>query len=148
MSTTIVLNQGEGEILGGGSFQLRFLAQSPDQQIAITDNVVPPAYPGPVRHRHEVMTDIFYVLEGTLLLELDGEHRSLTAGGFALVPPGVVHTFSNPDDVPARFLNIYQPAGNEHYLKEVGQRLAAGQAPTPAEMAAIARRYDFVPVVP
>lgn len=147
MSTTIVLNDGEGEIYGGGPFQLRFLAQSPDQPIAITDNVVPPAYPGPVRHRHAVMTDIFYVLEGTLLLELDGEHRSLTAGGFALVPPGVVHTFSNPGDVPTRFLNIYQPAGNEHYLKEVGQRLAAGQPPTPAEMLEIARRYDFVPVL-
>lgn len=51
---------------------------------------------------------------------------------------------SNPGTVPARFLNIYQPAGNEHYLKEVGRHVAAGQPPTTEEMAEIASRYDFV----
>jgi oxalate decarboxylase/phosphoglucose isomerase-like protein (cupin superfamily) len=62
-----------------------------------------------------------------------------------LVPPGVVHTFANPGQEPARFLNVYQPAGNEGYVKEVAARMAGG-APTPAEMAAIAARYDFEPV--
>lgn len=146
MHSPVVLNDGEGEVYGSGPFQLRFLAQSPEHPIAITDNTVPPGYPGPVRHRHEAMTDIFYVLEGTLRLELDGEQQSLGPGGFALVPPGVVHTFSNPGPVPTRFLNIYHPAGNEQYLREVGQRVAAGQPPTPQEMVEIATRYDFVPV--
>ncbi len=63
-----------------------------------------------------------------------------------LVPPGVVHTFSNPGTVPARFLNIYQPAGNEQYLKEALKRMAAGRPWSPAEMAEVASRYDFEPV--
>ena len=97
---------------------LRLLAQSPDQPIAVTDNTVPPGFPGPVRHRHAQMTDIFYVLEGELAFDLGGERRTLGPGSFVLVPPGVVHTFANRGAIPARFLNIYQPAGNEQYLKE------------------------------
>ncbi len=141
-----VFDAGEGEILGSGPYQLRFLAQSPDQPIAITENSVPPRFAGPVLHRHEHLTDIFYVLEGTLTLHLEGEQRALGPGGFALVPPGAAHTFSNDGDVPLRFLNIYQPAGNEHYLKELGQVATAGFLPTPEVMADIASRYDFGPV--
>ncbi len=62
------------------------------------------------------------------------------------MPPGVVHTFSNDTDAPVRFLNIYQPSGNEHYLKEVGQRMAAGTPPSMQEMAETASRFDFIPV--
>lgn len=140
----MVYEAGEGEVYGSGSFQLRFLMQSPEQPIAITENVIPPRFPGPVRHHHATMTDIFYVLDGTLTVHLDDERRRLGPGGFALVPPGVVHTFSNEGDVPARFLNIYQPSGNEHYLKEVGQRVAGGSPPSAEEAAEIASQYDFI----
>lgn len=37
----------------------------------------------------------------------------------------------------------YQPAGNEHYLKELGQLAATGSPPSPEVMADIASRYDF-----
>ena len=141
-----VFNEGEGEVLGSGPYQLRFLAQSPHHPVAITENTVPAHFPGPVHHRHAHMTDIFYVLDGSLTLDLEGEQHVLQPGGFALVPPGIVHTFANTGDVPCRFLNMYQPSGNEHYLKEVGQRVAAGSPPSSEEMAEIASHYDFVPV--
>jgi mannose-6-phosphate isomerase-like protein (cupin superfamily) len=111
----------------------------------VTDNTVPPEFPGPVRHRHAQMTDIFYVLEGELTFDLGDEQRTVGVGSFVLVPPGVVHTFSNRGSVPARFLNVYQPAGNEHYLKEAMQRMLAGHPWSPAEMAEVAARYDFEP---
>ncbi|MEJ7837895.1 MAG: cupin domain-containing protein, partial [Thermomicrobiales bacterium] len=145
MAMVTVLNDGEGEVFGGDAYHLRFLAQSPEHPIAITENAVPPGFPGPVRHRHEQMTDIFYVLAGTMKLHIGDERQVLGPGGFALVPPGVVHTFSNDGDAPVRFLNIFQPSGNEHYLKEVGRRVAAGSPPSRAQMAEIASRYDFVP---
>ena len=44
----MVYRNGEGEIYGSGPYQLRFLAQAPDRAIAITDNTVPPGFPGPV----------------------------------------------------------------------------------------------------
>lgn len=141
-----VLAEGDGEVPGSGPYQLRFLTPSPDQPIAITENSVPPHFPVPVRHRHVHMTDIFYVLKGTLTLHVNGGEHWLGPGGFALVAPGVARTFSSDGNVPAHFLNIYQPSGNEHYLKEVEQRIGAGSPPSNVEMATIAARYDFVPV--
>jgi mannose-6-phosphate isomerase-like protein (cupin superfamily) len=143
---SIVFEETEGEVYDTGAVRLRLLAQSPDQPLAVTDNTVPPGFPGPVPHRHKTMTDIFYVLEGELAFDLGGERRILGSGSFVLVPPGVVHTFANPGSVPARFLNIYQPAGNEQYLKEAVKRMAEGQPWSPAEMAEVASRYDFEPV--
>ena len=91
----IVFEETEGEVYDTGAVRLRLLAQSPDQPIAITDITVPPGFPGPVRHRHASMTDIFYVLEGELAFDLGGEWRVLGPGSFVLVPPGVAHTFAN-----------------------------------------------------
>ncbi len=142
----VVFEEGEGEILSPGPIRVRFLAQSPDHPVAITESTVPPGFPGPTQHRHAQMTDIFYVLEGTLAFHLEGERRLLGPGSFVMVPPGVTHTFANPGPDPARFLNIYQPAGNEQYVKEVAQRMADGQSPSQSEMAEIASRYDFAPV--
>jgi mannose-6-phosphate isomerase-like protein (cupin superfamily) len=141
-----VFGDADGEVYDAGAVKLRVLAQSPDQPIAVTDNTVPPGFPGPVRHRHARMTDVFYVLEGELTFDLGGERRVLGPGGFVLVPPGVAHTFANPGPAPARFLNVYQPAGNEQYLKEAVKRLAEGHPWSPAEMAEVASRYDFEPV--
>jgi mannose-6-phosphate isomerase-like protein (cupin superfamily) len=138
--------EADGEVYEAGGVRLRILAQSPDQPIGVTDNTVPPGFPGPVRHRHARMTDVFYVLEGELAFDVEGERRVVGPGGFVLVPPGVVHTFANLGSVPARVLNIFQPAGLEQYLKEALTRMAAGRPWSPAEMAEIASRYDFEPV--
>jgi len=143
----IVFAESEGEVYDTGAVRLRFLAQSPDQPIAVTDITVPPGFPGPVRHRHASMTDIFYVLEGEVAFDLGGEWRVLGPGSFVLVPPGVAHTFANRGLLAARVLNIFQPAGLEQYLKEAAKRMAEGGPWLPAEMAEIASQYDFEPMV-
>lgn len=141
----IVFTEADGEVYDTGAIRLRLLAQSPEHPIAVTDNTVPPGFPGPVLHRHARMTDIFFVLEGELTFTMDGEQRALGPGSFVLVPPGVVHTFANRGSVPVRFLNVYQPSGNEQYLKEAMQRMMAGQPWSPAEMAQVAAQNDFEP---
>ena len=140
---TEVFGSTDGEVFSVGPSRMRLLAQSPAHPIAITDNTVPPGFAGPLRHRHTVMTDIFYVLEGELAFRIGDEQQVVGPGGFVLVPPGVVHTFSNPGASVARFLNIYHPSGNEHYLVEVSERAATGRSTSPEEMAEIASRYDF-----
>lgn len=141
-----IFDASEGDMYQVGPAQMRLLTKAPEHAIAIIDNTVPAGFPGPVKHRHATMTDLFYVLEGTLTLDIDGEQHHLGAGGFASVPPGVVHTFSNPGEHPVRFLNIYQPSGNEQYLIEVARQTATGRSLTRAEMAEIASQYDFEPV--
>jgi mannose-6-phosphate isomerase-like protein (cupin superfamily) len=141
--TALVLNPDDGERFGVEPNTIRFLAQSPDHPVAITEVTVPPGFPGPVRHRHAAMFDIFYVLEGEITLRLEEGDRRIGPGGFALVPPGTIHTFANTGSEPACFLNIYQPSGFEQYVKEMGRRMGSGSFPTPEEMREIARPYDF-----
>ena len=122
----VVVDAAGGEVHGAGANRFRILAQAPDHPVGIVEATVPPGFPGPVRHRHARMTDIFYVLEGTLVFDVAGERQAAGPGAFVLVPPGMVHTFANPGSAPARFLNMYQPAGFEHYLAEVGRRMDGG----------------------
>jgi quercetin dioxygenase-like cupin family protein len=142
----IIYHASEGEIYDTGAVRLRVLAQAPHHPISITDNTVPPGFPGPVRHRHAQMTDIFYVLEGEVAIELEGTWHVLGPGAFALVPPGVAHSFANRGSAPARILNIQQPAGLEQYLKTALKRMTEGNPWSPAEMAEIAIQYDFEPL--
>lgn len=54
-----------------------------------------------------------------------------------------MHTFSNPGDVPVRFLNINSPAGWEDYLRELAQAMPSEGPADHAVMGAIAAKYDF-----
>lgn len=59
------------------------------------------------------------------------------------MPPGTVHTFSNPGEAPVRILNFNTPAGWENYMRDLGAAAARGEPPTPEEIGRIASRYDF-----
>jgi uncharacterized cupin superfamily protein len=140
----LVARPGTAETLALGGSSVTFLAPAEltDGRFSLTDSVLAPGFPGPVPHRHKRMVDAFLILEGTVTFRLGAETRTLGAGSFAMAPPGVVHTFANPGPEPARLLNLMVPGGLEGYLREVA---ALGGPPDPAQMAAIAARYDFLP---
>jgi uncharacterized cupin superfamily protein len=143
MADAVVLGPGEGEVLGGAAtVTIKVGGAQTDGSLYMGESVVPPGFPGPPPHFHERMHDMFYVLEGTLTLQVDDDTVELSAGGFACAPPGVVHTFSNRSSALVRFLNLATPAGFEQYMRELSAVLAKG-SPTSEEIGAIASRYDF-----
>ena len=109
----------------------------------LSETTVEPGFPGPPPHVHRELHDLFYVLDGTLILRDGDETIAAEPGTFACFPPGTVHRFSNPGDEPVRFLNLNTPAGWEGYMRELGAAFADGGAPTPDEIGRIASRYDF-----
>jgi mannose-6-phosphate isomerase-like protein (cupin superfamily) len=139
-----VLGPGAGERLSaGGSSQIVIKAGSEQTagSLFLSETTVEPGFPGPPPHRHSVLHDMFYVLEGTLSVQVGDEITPLGPGSFACVPPGVVHTFSNPSELPVRFLNFSTPGGFEIYMRELGAAAAAG--PLSREtMGTIASRHD------
>ena len=145
----VVHPPGGGERLGGGGSQVTVKAggAATGGALYVGEAVVAPGFPGPPAHVHERMHDLFYVLEGTLALRIGREWRDMGPGSFACVPPGVVHTFANRGDAPARFLNIATPAGWEDYMRDLAAGLAAGTL-SQEEIGGIASRYDFRPVSP
>lgn len=61
---------------------------------------------GPPLHRHRE-TEIFYLLEGRYLFEVDGRRFTADMGDVVTAPGGSAHTFVNVTDKPARqFIQI------------------------------------------
>lgn len=75
----------------------------------------PGSGPGP-RHYHEHAENIYFVLDGTIEVELADETRTLTADDVLFIPPGVVHATSNPGPGTARFIEIYAPSGPDFHI--------------------------------
>ena len=105
-----------------------------------------PGFPGPPPHVHDRLHDMFYVLKGTLSMRVGDEQLEAGPGTFVCVPPGVVHTFANPNDEPVRLLNFNTPSGWEDYMRELAAAFNSGAPVTPEEIGKIASRYDFRPV--
>lgn len=83
-----------------------------------------PGYTGPGPHVHREHVDAFYVLEGALEFELDGDSTVAEAGTFVAATPGVVHTFKNGSGDAVRFLNLHAPGMR---FDEYFRRQAAGE---------------------
>ena len=140
----IVLRPGEGESmqLGGSSVVIKADAEATSGRFALLETTLGPGFSGPKPHLHRETLDMFFVLEGTLTMELADETLDLAEGAFVLVPPGTAHTFSNRTDKPVRLLNMDTPAGLEGYLREMADVMAKEPIDSTA-IAEISSRYDI-----
>ncbi len=142
------LAPGEGESLAIGPNRVTLKATGAETAgtFFMGETETAPGFPGPPPHYHERLHDMFYVLEGTLTVRLGGETVEAGAGTFVCVPPGVVHTFSNPGEEPVRFLNFNTPAGWEDYMRDLARSFAPGAAMPAEAIAEVAAAYDIVVV--
>jgi uncharacterized cupin superfamily protein len=60
-------------------------------------------------HRHERETEIFHVLKGRYLFEVDGEQTVAAAGMTVVAHVGNTHRFVNVDDEPSQMLVLIMP---------------------------------------
>jgi mannose-6-phosphate isomerase-like protein (cupin superfamily) len=104
----VVVHAGDGHCVGNVEFLARSIDTSRFNLAIVT---IAPRSSGPDVHEHEQEDDSFYVLDGELVFSVDGEEVDAGPGTFVLVPPGVPHSFHNPTDEPARFVNVHAPAG-------------------------------------
>lgn len=62
-----------------------------------------------VRHYHRESEEIYYLVEGSGEMELDGERAAVAAGDAILIPPGAWHQIRAGDDGPLRLLCACAP---------------------------------------
>lgn len=62
-----------------------------------------------VRHHHRVSEEIYYLVEGAGVMEIDGEERRVGVGDAILIPPGAWHRIQASDDGPLRLLCACAP---------------------------------------
>ena len=72
----------------------------------------------------------------------DSESVDVEAGGVVVVPVGTSHTFSNPFDAPATFLNTYTPDLYIGYFRDLAKVPVNGQGLlSPADIGQTMARY-------
>jgi quercetin dioxygenase-like cupin family protein len=110
----VVLAPGEGRTYPMGRIAAVFKADEGEtaQRYSISEWWLEPQTTGPGAHQHEE-DDVFYVLEGTMSLLVNGVWHDATAGSFVLIPGGMLHDFENRSDKRAGVLNISVPGGFE-----------------------------------
>jgi mannose-6-phosphate isomerase-like protein (cupin superfamily) len=136
--------EGENYEMGGSRLSLKATEAETGGAFFLSETTVEPGFAGPPLHIHHELTDMFYVLEGTLTFRVGEETIEGPPGTFVCAPPGTPHTFSNPSPEPVRFLNFNVPGGFERYMRDLVEAWEeAGGPPDPAALGAIASRYDF-----
>ena len=96
---------------------------------------------GPPLHIHPNADELFYILEGSLLMKNGDDLTEVRAGDLVYIPKGVPHTFANMTDRPARSINVFCPSGLADFLQEVADGFAA--TPESVDVQEIAGRHDL-----
>jgi hypothetical protein len=72
--------------------------------------------------------EAFYMLDGELVFQIDGERFTRRAGEFAFAPRNVTHALADHSQADARYLLVCTPAGLERHFAR-GAAASQGVAP-------------------
>lgn len=111
-------------------------------------HLVAPPMSGPPRHVHTREDELFYVLEGELVFELDGERHTVRAGDTVYLRRGVVHAYQNFTTSDARLLIATTPGVFSGFFVELSAATPLGALPAPDALDAIGTKYGITMLGP
>src|SRR5947207_13075184 len=116
-----VLGPREGKAGTLGMIGVRFMIPGEDagERFSLVEHPMPPRSLAAPLHRHNREDEYSFVLEGRIGAVLGEEVVYAGPGDLVYKPRGQWHTFWNPDDQPARILEIIPPAGFERFFDEL-----------------------------
>lgn len=100
-----------------------------DRGFLLFEDTVEPGKRTPL-HIHAGADETFYVLEGSMLLHIDGAEHDVRTGGVAVIPRGVPHAFMAQAQ-GTRMLCLHTPGGGEDFYRTASEAALPGQ-PAPA----------------
>ena len=77
-------------------------------------------------HTHPDSDETFYVLEGEILVHLDGVEHTVATGGMMFAPRGVPHAFKVMSPT-AKMLSLATPGCCEQFYLDASEPMAPGQ---------------------
>jgi mannose-6-phosphate isomerase-like protein (cupin superfamily) len=79
---------------------------------------------GPGEHSHEE-DHVYFVIEGTLSVLIDGNWASAAKGSDILIPGGTPHNFENQGTVRSGFISLNVPGGFEARMPDIAKALGS-----------------------
>ena len=122
MAESIVRNGGEGErmwFLGGGIHTRKAVAEETGNSMIVFVDELERGKVTPM-HLHADVDEAMYVIEGEIVLNVEGSERTVGAGGFTFAPRGCAHAFVVTSD-HARVLGIQTPGSGQAFYRNASQ---------------------------
>ena len=142
----VIVRAREGNTLTVLGMPLRFLCDAEDSDGAWSLMEEEIAFGlGPPPHRHD-WDEAYYVIEGALDFEIDGESVRLESGDFANLSRNTVHAFKGASPSAARVLIFAAPAHSSAFFKDVDREVLTVPDDL-AKVPGIGRRHgiEFLP---
>lgn len=144
---TLVLEPDGGALLTfhGISTRIKVRSEMTNGAWTLIESTVEPHFAGFKLHTHRRITETFYVLEGTLTVQLNESQVEAKPGALIVVPPGVWHTYSNRTAAHAKYLLYISPGGFEKFLEGLAEMIRTEPHWPPADttkLNSLAAQYD------
>jgi quercetin dioxygenase-like cupin family protein len=131
MAEAIVRNKDDGErmwFFGGGLHTWKALSAETDNSMLVFEDQLERGKMTPM-HLHADADEAIYVIEGEILLNVDGNEHVVGAGGFTFAPRGCAHAFIVTSE-QARLLLIQTPGSGQAFYRDASQpATASGPGP-------------------
>ncbi len=122
---------------GGGLHSWLVRESDVGDSFLIFEDTVDPGKRTPL-HTHPAADETFYLLDGSILLPVDGVEHEVRAGGVAVVPRGVPHAFLAQAQ-GARMLCLHTPGGGEGFYRSASEPAVPGEPAVPVDFGRIRR---------
>lgn len=133
----IIRQDGEGELMwfaGGGTYTWKATAAETGGAFILLEDRMERGKTTPF-HLHPNEDEAIYVLEGEILVHIEGEEHRVRQGGLFVAPRGVPHAFMVTSET-AHVLALQTPGTGEAFYRDAGEPVgSAADASRPADWA-------------
>lgn len=139
----VIASDTPSQSYDAGTLRVLVPSSATDGRFSVVELTEHPPYRTPA-HVHPEMDESFYVLEGTLALEIDGRSHRLPVGSFVHIPRGTVHAQGSAGDRPVRLLVTLSPGAFERFFVDRVELAKSIQRTDPGfqdRLLEIVRRY-------
>lgn len=121
----IIRAAGEGDkqsFAGGGTHTWKLRTEDTDGAFFVFEDVMTEGKPTPL-HRHPEADETVYVLDGEILVQIDGTQTRVGVGGMTFTPRGTPHAFLVLSKT-ARVLTIQSPGIGQGFYRDASEATA------------------------
>lgn len=122
MAEAIVRNKDDGErrwFLGGGLYLWKAMSEETDDSLLVFEDHLERGKVTPM-HLHADVDEALYVIEGEIVLNVEGKEHVVGAGGFTFAPRGCPHAFMVTSE-RTRLLCIQTPGSGQAFYRNASQ---------------------------
>lgn len=124
-------DEGDAWWYDGGLMTIKAGSADTGGSVSVIDVVVPKGKATPL-HIHPDAEETFFVVDGELVVHIDGVDHRVTSGGTSTIRRGTPHAFAVASTT-AHILVIFSPGGGEQFFIDAGEPAARRELPPEGE---------------